>query len=226
MNYRIVVLSNDVYKKTLDWGYVFREVDKSYNSLRRVNRDNIIFPKRFLNMNGIFPLNHKIALIREVRFGEYFEPDKLVTDNKKRTLYNNSGVYDWVIERIDNYYIEETFWLCGNDPKRHDGRVRFKDIVGLLFKGTENFGDIKQVVVVFNKLLMFNDTEFDMVVCKCTKDAQRLHRMLFNAMPNTLTKNFMFLGTAKYRELYDYYNFIEEKTGWDRDKIKRTTTRP
>jgi hypothetical protein len=122
------------------------------------------------------------------------------------------------------YKVEETFWVYGYD-KRND-RKTIKDIIGLLVKGMNNPKKVKQVVVVNNKLLIHVEDQFDMVICKCKSDAQRLHHALSDAASSNKIKNLLFMGTANKKMCGDYYQIIHKHTGWDYTKIWRTTTRP
>ena len=81
----------------------------------------------------------------------------------------------------------------------------------------------KQAIVVHNKLIIHNEDQFDMVICKCIDDAQRLHHVLAKV---TKINNILFMGTASQATISRMYDLIKEKTGWPIQKIWRTTTRP
>ena len=84
----------------------------------------------------------------------------------------------------------------------------------------------KVVIVVHNKLLIYNEKEFDMVICKCKKDAQRLHHTLAKAAEKNKIKNLLFMGTASKANVSKMYDLIHDKTKWPYTKIRRTSTRP
>jgi hypothetical protein len=65
-----------------------------------------------------------------------------------------------------------------------------------------------------------------MIICKCKKDAQRLHHTLAKAAQNNKIKNLLFMGTASKASISKMYDLILEKTDWNIEKIRRTSTRP
>jgi hypothetical protein len=79
---------------------------------------------------------------------------------------------------------------------------------------------------VNNKLIIHSEEQFDMVICKCMEDAQRLHHTLNKVVKKNKIKNIIFMGTATDATMGRMYDLIKEKTGWPMRKIWRTTTRP
>ena len=49
----------------------------------------------------------------------------------------------------------------------------------------------KEVIVLYNKLVIYNEEQFDMVICKNKKDAQRLHHTLYEATRGLKIKNLL-----------------------------------
>ena len=92
-------------------------------------------------------------------------------------------------------------------------------------KGIHNKNHTKQIVIVKNKLVIRGD-DLDFVICKCPADCVRLHNKLKDVGKNSKTRKLLFLGNASEKTCGDMYDLIEEKTGWSKTKIWRTTTRP
>jgi len=84
----------------------------------------------------------------------------------------------------------------------------------------------KQLIVVHNKLVLYNEDQFEMVICKCKKDAQRLHHALHKACKKHKIKSIIFMGTATPATVSRMYEVILENTDWSIEKIRRTSTRP
>jgi hypothetical protein len=84
----------------------------------------------------------------------------------------------------------------------------------------------KQLIVVHNKLVLYNEDQFEMIICKCKKDAQRLHHALAKACNKNKIKSIIFMGTATPASVSYMYDIIHENTGWPYTKIRRTSTRP
>jgi hypothetical protein len=139
-------------------------------------------------------------------------------------LYQEPPLGDWTILDDADYHIEETFWLFGRNPK--NDRITIHDIIKPLMSGAYKKQLTKQVIVVHNKLIIHNEEQFDMVICKCLEDAQRLHHTLNKVVKKNKVTNIIFMGTASEATIGRIYDLIKEKTGWPIQKIWRTTTRP
>lgn len=85
---------------------------------------------------------------------------------------------------------------------------------------------VKQIIVVYNKLIIYNEDQFDMVICKKLEDAQRLHHTLAKIAKKQKIKSLLFMGTASPATIGRMYDVIHENTGWPYTKIRRTSTRP
>ena len=85
---------------------------------------------------------------------------------------------------------------------------------------------VKQVIVVYNKLIIYNEDQFDMVICKNLEEAQRLHHTLAKMARKQKIKSLMFMGTASKVMISNMYDLIHEKTKWPYTKIRRRSTRP
>lgn len=182
--------------------------------------NKVFFEKRFVNSNGIIPVEYKIYVVKD---WEEADKPRLIRDKSGKLIYEKK-LGDWTILHDSSYQIEETFWVYGYN-NIHD-RKTIKDIMGLLVIGIKDKSYLKQVVVVNNKLLIYSEEQFDMIICKNKKDAQRLHHTLYKAANANKITNLLFMGTASKKMMGEYYDIIHEKTGWDYTKIWRTTTRP
>jgi chemotaxis methyl-accepting protein methylase len=85
---------------------------------------------------------------------------------------------------------------------------------------------MKQIIVVHNKLIIYNEEQFDMVICKNIEDAQRLHHTLAKIAKKQKFKGLLFMGTASKLMIGRMYDLIVAKTGWKIEKVRRTSTRP
>ena len=84
----------------------------------------------------------------------------------------------------------------------------------------------KVIIVVHNKLVIHNEDEFNMIVCKNKLDAQRLHHALHKAATKGKFKSLVFMGTASPATVSMMYEIILDKTDWTIEKIRRTSTKP
>lgn len=217
--YRVVLLKNGKYKKTL---HRCQTRETSFIRFRAFKEENksVVFPKMNVNYNKIEKVNYKICVVKDTEDGDKF---RMLRDSYGK-LYKEPALGDWTILDDADYHIEETFWLFGRDPK--NDRITIHDIIKPLMSGAYKKQLTKQVIVVHNKLIIHNEEQFDMVICKCLEDAQRLHHTLNKVVKKNKVTNIIFMGTASEATIGRMYDLIKEKTGWPIQKIWRTTTRP
>jgi hypothetical protein len=218
MTYRVVLLSNGEYKKTLHRCKTRETAFIHFHKLKKNN--NVFFPKRFINTQKIKPVKFEICVTKPTEDTDTF---RLLRDEYGK-LYVEKPLGDWTILHSDTYEVEEKFWIYGHDPKKN--RPTIKEIIKRLMINSYSEKLVKQVIVVHNKLVIYNEDEFHLILCKNIDDAQRLHHTLNKISKKYRYKHLMFMGTASKYMIGILYDLISSKTGWDYAKIKRYTTRP
>lgn len=218
MVYRVILTSNGKYKKTLHKCKSKETAFVNYHKLKEEN--TVLYPKRLLNTNGIVPVKYEICVTKITEPNDTF---RTLRDDYGK-LYTEKPLGDWTILVSDVYEIEETFWIYG--LKNKGERPTIKEIIKRLMVGAHSKKMVKQVIVVYNKLLIYNEDQFDMVVCKNLEDAQRLHHTLAKICKKQKIKSLLFMGTASPANIGRMYDIIHEETGWPYTKIRRTSTRP
>ncbi len=217
MSYRIVLLSNGKYKKTL---YRCKTKQNAFLKFHKMkDENNVFYPKRFLNTNGIKKVKYEICVTKPTEDTDTF---RILRDDYGK-LYTEEPLGDWTILISDDYNIEETFYIYGYEG---DERPTIKEVVKRLMIGAHAKKMVKQVLVVHNKLIIYNEDQFDMVLCKNLEDAQRLHHTLAKIVKKQKIKSLLFMGTATPANVGRMYDIIHEETGWPYTKIRRTSTRP
>jgi hypothetical protein len=218
MDYRVVLVCNGEYKKTL---HRCKTRETAFLNFHRIKDDNkVLFPRKFVNTKGIKPVKCQICVTKPTEDSDTF---RILRDDYGK-LYTEAPLGDWTILHSDNYEVEETFWLFGMNPKKE--RPTIKEIVKRLVQGAHSKKMVKQIIVVYNKLIIYNEEQFDMVLCKNMEDAQRLHHTLAKIAKKQKIKSLMFMGTASQVMISKMYDLIHEKTKWNYIKIRRTSTRP
>jgi len=213
MRYRIILVKNKKKKQILHKSSSHEVITNKFRELREEN--NVHFPQK-----GIIPVKYEILLIKERIDGD---EDRVVRNDLGQLVEEKNESKKWVIVDSAPYDIEETFWVYGYDSRSE--RFTIKDIIKkLLMKGIHNKNHTKQIVIVKNKLVIRGD-DLDFVICKCPADCVRLHNKLKDVGKNSKTRKLLF-GNASEKTCGDMYDLIEEKTGWSKTKIWRTTTRP
>lgn len=215
----MIIINNGKYQKTLHKSKRRETAFTNYWKLIDENQ-KVIFPKKYLNTKKIKLVEYKICVVKLTEKGDVF---RTVRDDFGRT-YVEKPIGDWTILDSSTYQIEERFWVFGLDPKAD--RPTIKEVIRRLVSGAYKKNMTKQVIVVNNKLLIYNEEQFDMVICKCKNDAQRLHHTLAKTASKQKIKSLLFMGTATPATANRLYDVIQENTGWSYTKIWRTTTRP
>jgi hypothetical protein len=217
MVYRVILISNGKYKKTLYKCKTKESVFLKYHKMREEN--NILFPKKFINTNGIKPVKYQICVTKPTEEADTF---RILRDDYGK-LYTEKPLGDWTILASDEYNIEETFYIYGYES---EDRPTIREVVKRLMIGAHSKRMVKQIIVVYNKLIIYNEDQFDMIICKNLEDAQRLHHTLAKIAKKQKIKSLLFMGTAQPAQIGRYYDIIHEETGWPYTKIRRTSTRP
>lgn len=221
MNYRVILLRNGEYKKTLYRSKTKESAFMRYHAMIDENKA-VKFPRRFINTKGIRAVRYQICIIKPTETTDTF---RILRDDFGKT-YKEKPLGNWTILVSNKYEIEETFWVYGNDSNIKSERPTIDTVVKKLFIGAYKKKMVKQVIVVYNKLLIHNEDHFDMIICKCQQDAQRLHHMLSKAATRQKIKSLIFMGTATPATVSQMYVLIKMHTGWPNSKIWRKTTRP
>ena len=217
MIYRVILTSNGKYKKTLYKCKTKESVFLKYHKMREEN--NVLYPKRFLNTNWIKKVKYEICVTKPTENADTF---RLLRDDYGK-LYTEEPLGDWTILASDEYNVEETFYIYGYEV---DDRPSIREVVKRLMIGAHYKKMVKQIIVVHNKLIIYNEDQFDMIICKNLEDAQRLHHTLAKIAKKQKIKSLLFMGTATPANVGRMYDIIHEETGWPYTKIRRTSTRP
>lgn len=131
-----------------------------------------------------------------------------------------------IIYKKDEYVFEETFWVYGMNPKfqRKDFRYILENMI---LEGLPNVKyPVKRVIIYRNKLIIEDESDFEMIICKCEDDAARLYTELQKDISKLKIKSVFFAGIAIGAMNDRLEERIMEKTGWDIVKIRRKSTRP
>jgi hypothetical protein len=73
---------------------------------------------------------------------------------------------------------------------------------------------VKEIIVVYNKLIIYNENQFDMVICKNLEDAQRLHHTLSKICKKQKIKTFyLWVQLLKQLELECMILYMKKLVG-------------
>lgn len=217
MKYRIIIAKDNKKKKILHEGKLLHNAKSKFFSI--VDKNIVLFPKQHNSYKKTKPVKYEILLLKEKEEGDLEFTDR---DELGRTVPVKTKTDKWTIIEKRPYQYEEKFSVYGYD-KRMDIKEIIKKILmpNILKKDT-----VKQVNYVVNKVMIWYDGDFDIIVCKCKKDARRFHNILRDFCENQKIKNVLFTGLVNKRNRTKIYETIVEKTGWRINKVYCSSTRP
>jgi hypothetical protein len=175
-------------------------------------------PKKTNAYKKVKPVFYEILFLKEKEETDnvFFERDEL-----GRTSEVKIKTDKWSILHKDEFFYEEKFTVYGFNK-----RLETKEIIKLILLKKSKTFMVKQVNYVVNKVLIHNNGDFDIIVCKNKSDARRLHNVLKEFTETNNVKGIMFTGLVGRRNRTELYKKIVEKTGWTINKVYRSSTRP
>ena len=215
MHYRIIITANNKKKKILQKSNDLNTIKQKYFKIKDKNK--VLYPKQTSAYLKTKPVKYEIILMKK-----WEESDSPFVDRDMlgRTIEITDTTKRWTILQKDQYYYEETFTVFDQDK-----RLNCIEIIKLLLMKKHQPIVIKQVNYIENKLLIHQDNDFDVVLCKCPGDAKRLYKILNDFAQKNKIKHIMFTGVVELGKT-ETYKMIVEKTGWKINKVYRTVTRP
>ena len=219
--YRVALVANGKHK------YFIYQSDKrelSYTHYKTELADNKIdFPQRFATSNILYPVKYKLYFCKK---REPEDRSRYLRDEYGRlyeeSIYVAEGIEYTILDSAD-FDLEETFNVFGYNPKTE--RFTIRDIIKrLLMVNILNKGNVKEVKYLRNKLMLTDNFNFHIIVCKCESDAKRLHNKLREITQNNKLKTIIFNGHVKPEMVDATYVKICQKTGWAHSRAKRIAT--
>jgi len=225
-DFKIVICS---FRKQIKYVGQYRnlaEVEKEKKKLMEYN-NSILFPKKHINnarrSKELLDNLSEFVVLKRVK-------DNSGTVNQLRNEYGKfvdvaTTSDQWMVYDRFPFYEEETFWVYGYNP-RTDRKTAQWIIDEMVEPYIADKYSIVQVFLYNNKLIFKYDTEtIEFVVCKNVSDGIRLYNLLQSKFPKRRNLVFSGMATRKSEKTNYLFNMIQEKTGWEKTKIYRKTTR-
>ena len=168
--YRIIITCNNKKKKVVLKTSNLSTATKNYFKLKDKNK--IMLPVQHIAYKKVKPVKYEILLVKD-----WEENDIPFTDRDElgRTIQVEDKNKEWTILHKDLYNYEEKFTLFGVKERP----TTIEIIKNILLKKNKSI-IVKQVNYINNKVLIHQNNDFDIIVCKCNKDAKRLYDTLYN----------------------------------------------
>ena len=216
MRYKIIITKDGKKKKLLYEGSNEKIAKEKYYSVK--DNNNVLFPKKNNAYKKVKPVHYEIMFLKEKEDSDspFYVRDELGR-NKPVDIKSDK----WSLIHKDDFLYEEKFTVYG-----YDERLETKDIIKKIILRRNKKDKIKQINYVINKVLIYQNSDFDVVVCKNSSDARRLYKTLREFCETNKVINIMFTGLVGKRNRTNLYKRIVEKTGWTMNKTYRSSTRP
>lgn len=223
-HFKIIITVNNKQKKFVGF---YRGEKKAYEVFNKIKEENekIKIPVEISTSTIAKPINYEVIMLKR----------KTSEDNKITRVKNNDGEYvdhetsseNWIVFDKMPYYIEETFWVYGYNPKtqRKDINWIFEHLVKPYASIKDNFLNI---YIYKNKILFDSTNKFNMVICKNISDAIRLYNQIEKDFNNSKdVKYAIFTGDCNKSKIRTKLciNKMQELTNWSRNKLYRYSTR-
>lgn len=215
MQYRIIITKNNKKKKVLFNGTEISFARKKYFKFKDTNK--VLFSREHIAYKKVKPVQYELLLVKEWEKGDNAFSGRDYMGRNIEILDINK---EWTILEKCDYYFEEKFTVFGLNYRLTSIEI-IKHI--LLKKHSEIL--VKQVNYINNKLLIHQNNDFDIIVCKCEKDCKKLYNILKDFYKKNNLNSIMFTGKITNNKK-NIYKIIKEKTGWDEFKLYRTKSKP
>jgi hypothetical protein len=91
MMFRVVLISNGEYKKTL---HKCKTRETAFINFHKIkNNNNVMFPRKFINTKGIKPVKYQIYITKVTENGDVF---RILRDSYGKT-YTEKPLGDWTV---------------------------------------------------------------------------------------------------------------------------------
>jgi hypothetical protein len=204
----IIVLFKNKKKKRIIKGYATeKNANIKFDDL--ISKNNVEFPMLFENSESC---NYEIALLSKV---DDYQMPLFKSDEIGRNInIFIEGESDYVIKRINNYFIEELIFDCQTDK-----RITFNELIKKYIPKNE----LKTISKLNNKIVVQTNENFNLFTLKNEEDSERLLETLESYFIKNGRNDSIFvkdLNTVHRKWLYD----VLEKHGFNRKKLYRKYT--
>jgi hypothetical protein len=212
IKYRIAIVKNrKIYKVIQDYKILKHALNK-FNKIKEENQ--VFYEKKFKNYKKIQRIVYEILLL-----------EKCEGEKKFRKVINGFGEFveekitgNWIILKKFHQKEEENFHVYGLNR-----RLFVPDIIAEVIM--PRISTYYQIVMVFNKIVLYDDNDIEVILCKNIDEAERLYGFLFNLFLSKGVLNLIFLGKANQKTRSSLYDRIQAHTGLTRKEMYRTSTR-
>lgn len=223
----VVIMKNHKRIKRIGASWWMTDAYQIYNDAITKNRNEVVYPIQISESNEKKQKQGERAskTLYEIMIIQRTPNNQIVTEfrNKDGKFIPNTIIdsNDYTIIAKDEWFVEETFNVYGFHPIKD--RKDFKFILNNILIPNKDYYDVKRVFVYNNRVIIQSNDDIDIITCKTTNEAVRLHDTLQKKTADI--KYIVYTGKVKSKQISAWVlNKIEEKTGWKRHSCSRIHT--
>ncbi len=184
-----------------------------YNKL--ISTNVVHFPRRTINKkHHLKELKFYLYLLKEKEGGD---ENRIIRDSLGKLVKEKFKDEQYSVLKKEEFFIEEKFSVYGYNQK-----LTFKEIVKNFLLNSDR---IKYIFYFLNKLIVEDYDGINIVICKTSKDARRLHDKLIEFSKSNKLNKGVFMNYLKPENRKRIYQEIKDKTKWSWTRIYRNSTR-
>ena len=226
----VLLVKNHKRVKRLGASWWKTDAFKIYNDALEKNHEEVKFPVKFrtscessVRKNNRIDTKWEVIIVQRLNDEEDSNITQFRNDEGK---FVNVEIVDKQLYKViarGEWFVEEHFYVYGYHPKKDRKTYQFI-LNNLILDKLETINDILQITTVRNKLMISHSEDFDFVICKNAEEAERLYSALQTDEALKKNERVIFFGSVtNLNSVNKVYDRIEEKTGWDRTLIKKTS---
>ena len=180
--YRIIITSQNKIMVCVFKTLYKKSAVSAFNKIIIENKKSVKFKVKYSSRDHKLMSSKYEILLMKTKTDD--DPDSPLHRNEFGKLVPHTcNSNKMIIYKKEEYLFEETFWIYGLNPKsqRRDYFYILNDLIvdELTKNGQLKIKyPIKTLIVYRNKLLIENDDDFEIVICKCEEDSVRLYTEL------------------------------------------------
>lgn len=224
-HYRIIITSQNKIMICVYKAMYKKSALSAFSKIITENKKEVRFPVRFSSRDHkLMEAKYELVLMKSRTIEDMETP--LLRNEYGQLVPHVSNSSKMIIYKKEEFLFEESFWVYGFNPKFQ--RKQFHYIVNeIVLKDLKRVKyPMKTIFVYRNKVIIENDYDFDMIICKNENDSARLYTEIEKEMSKLRYKSVFFSGMARGVTKERLEEKILEKTGWTLEKVRRKSTRP
>lgn len=224
-HYRIIITSQNKIMICVYKAMYKKSALSAFSKIITENKKSVRFPVRYSSRDHkLMESKYELILMKSRNIDDVEIP--LLRNEYGQLVPHIANSSKMIIYKKEEFLFEESFWVYGFNPKFQ--RKSFYYILNeIVLKDLKRVKyPMKTIFVYRNKLIIENDNDFDMVICKNESDSARLYTEIEKEIIKLRYKSIFFSGIARGVTKERLEERILEKTGWTLEKVRRKSTRP